>query len=59
MKIKDITATNKRIQKEIKIIAEARDRLRAILEEAELVCYGCDSALMSLNEGVEELSQYL
>lgn len=47
------------INREKKIIADARDRLRDLLDDATSIADTADDAIEQLNYAVEQLSQYL
>ena len=47
------------IEREKKIISEARDRLRDVLDDATSIAESANDAIESLDHAVETLSQYL
>lgn len=47
------------IEREKKIIGEARDRLRELIEDADAVANTADDAVDSLSYAIEQLSQYV
>ncbi|MFA5340279.1 MAG: hypothetical protein WC332_00740 [Clostridia bacterium] len=49
----------KQIEKHKNNIAKERDALNDLISEFEDIAYNCDSAGHSLQEAIDELSQYL
>lgn len=59
MKTKSFKQISAILGKEQKIIAASRDRLRALFYEVEEQLESCDMAAMTLQDVIDQLSEYV
>jgi predicted Rossmann-fold nucleotide-binding protein len=59
IKIPALAPIAKRIEREKRIIAEARDRLREVISDAQEIGDTCEEAVHELDRAVDHLSEYL